>query len=188
MRNDEWPKGKISIVFAFYSTFTVILATTKPLPPGIMNKDALLATCIGFVVGLVVTGLVLYGPGLTKNFPKIQFPKFSFSLPNFNKPKASPTPSTQEPKKGHSIVIESPLNDALEQTETVLVSGATSASSTVVVSGLLDEIVIAANGDGKFAGKITLSEGKNDIVVTSFSANKEIATQTVSVFYTPEEW
>ncbi|HCM82001.1 MAG: hypothetical protein UW37_C0035G0002 [Candidatus Gottesmanbacteria bacterium GW2011_GWA2_44_17] len=168
--------------------FPVLLATTKPLPLGIMNKDALLATFIGFVVGLVVTGLVLYGPGLTKNFPKIQFPKFSFSLPKFSKATPTPTSTATDTKKEHTVTIESPLADAIEQEDKVLVSGATSTSSIVVISGPVDEVVIEANGDGKYAGKVTVSEGKNDITVTSFLQSQAVATQTVSVFYTPEEW
>lgn len=153
-----------------------------------MNKDALLATFIGFVVGLLVTGLVLYGPGLAKNFPKIQFPKFSFSLPQFGKPKATPTPTAASIKKEHTITIESPLQDALEADDTVLVSGTTTPTSIVVISGSSDEVVIVANGDGKFAGKVTLSEGKNDITATSFQEKGPVALTTVSVFYTPEEW
>jgi len=167
--------------------FTVLLATTKPLPPGIMNKDALLATFIGFVVGLLVTGLVLYGPGLTKNFPKFQFPKISFSLPAFGKPKTTPTPTVNEVKKEHTVTIESPQADALEPSETVLISGTTSVSSIVILSGPLDDVVIEANGDGKYAGKVTLLEGKNDITVTSFLKSQSVA-KSVSVFYTPEQW
>jgi hypothetical protein len=131
--------------------FTVLLATTKPLPAGIMNKDALLATFIGFVVGLLVTGLVLYGPGLAKNFPKIQFPKFSFTLPTFGKTKATPTPTLIDTKKEHSVTIESPLPEALEQSETVLISGTTSPGATVILSGGVDDVVVVATADGRFA-------------------------------------
>ena len=171
--------------------FTVLLATTKPLPLFCMNKDALLATFIGFVVGLFVTGLVLYGPGLLKNVPKFQlpsFPKFSFSLPQFKKSSVSPTPTTIETAKEHTISIESPIGDALEQTETVLVSGTTTPSAIVILSGVNDEIVVEANADGKYAGKVSLSEGKNIITATSYSKPEKVAVQTVSVFYTPEEW
>jgi len=152
-----------------------------------MNKDALLATFIGFIVGLVVTGFVLYGPGLMKNLPKIQFPKIAFSLPSFSKSKTTPTPTPVNIKKEHGVIIESPLADALEQTDKMLVSGATSPSATVIISGLVDEVVVIANNDGKYAGKITLTEGKNDISITSIQ-QKDQAVQSVTVFYTPEEW
>lgn len=153
-----------------------------------MNKDALLATCIGFVVGLVVTGLVLYGPSLAKNLPKIQFPKISFSIPKFGKPKSTPTPTEVPQPKVHAISIESPLADAIEQSDEVLVSGTTTTSSVVIISSPVDEVVMEANGDGKYAGKVTVAEGKNDITVTSFHKEKGVVTESVSVFYTPEDW
>jgi hypothetical protein len=152
-----------------------------------MNKDALLATFIGFIVGLVVTGFVLYGPAIMKNMPKLQLPKIAFSLPNFSKPKTTPTPTPTGIKKEHAVLIESPLPDALEQTDKMLVSGTTSANATVIISGLVDEVVVTANNDGKYAGKVTLVEGKNDISVTSIEQANQ-AVQTVTVFYTPEEW
>lgn len=153
-----------------------------------MNKDALLATFIGFIVGLLVTGLVLYGPGWAKNFPKIQLPKISWKLPSFGKATSSPTPTPIEAPKEHAVTIESPLPDTVEQGEKVLVSGTTSSSSTVIISGPVDDVVIEANGDGKYAGKVTLSEGKNDVAVVSFQKSGAVASRTVSVFYTPEEW
>jgi len=153
-----------------------------------MNKDALLATFIGFIVGLLVTGLILYGPGLTKNLPKIQFPKLSFSLPQFGKPKATPTPAPPEVKKEHAVTIESPLPDTLEQTDKVLISGSTTPESTVILTGTVDDSVVQANAEGKYAGKVTLTEGKNDLSVTSFDGKGTAVTASVSVFYTPEEW
>jgi len=156
-----------------------------------MNKDALLATCIGFIVGLIVTGAVLYGPGLTKNFPKIGFPKISFQLPQFGKKEGTPTPTaataTETPKE-HAVIIESPLPDSLEQSDKVLVSGTTSFHATVIISSPLDEVVIEANGDGKYAGKVTLQEGKNDIMVASVDPLGKSVSQSVIVFYTPEQW
>lgn len=153
-----------------------------------MNKDALLATCIGFAVGLIVTGLVIYGPGLVRNIPSIKLPQFSLRLPNFNT-KSTPTPTaSQETPKTHAVIIESPLPEALEEEETLLVSGTTSVSSTVIISGAIDDSIIQANGDGKWAGKVKLSEGKNTIIVSSLSPSNELAQESVSVYYTPESW
>lgn len=157
-----------------------------------MNKDALFATLIGLGIGLLLTGIILVGPSLAKSFPKITWPTFSkISLPSFSFPKKStPTPTlnpNSQPQE-HQLTIDSPLPETIEQTETVLVSGSTSIGATVVIQGIVDDVVIATNGDGKYAGKITLAEGKNDITVTSYSITKEQKVQTVTVFYTPEEW
>ena len=153
-----------------------------------MNKDAVLATIIGFTVGLIVTGIVLYGPNLAKGIKMPVFPTISFKLPSFGKPTPTPTGTLDTKPKVHSVTIESPLAEALEQSEKVLVSGATSPSSRVFIAGALDEGIVQANDEGKYAGKITLEEGKNDIVVTSINTTGTIQTQTVRVYYTPEEW
>lgn len=155
-----------------------------------MNKDAIVATLIGFGVGLVVTGLVLYGPSLTRSIklPQINLPSFNFSLPNpFVKTTPTPTPQQETGLKEHGVTIESPLPEALEQEETLLVSGTTSKNALTVIASGSEEVVNTANAEGKYAGKITLSEGKNDITVTAFDAKGTPATQTVTVYYTPED-
>ena len=145
-----------------------------------MNKDAVLATLIGFGIGLLITGLLLLGPNITKSLPKIKLPIISFSQPQ-KKPTVTPTPTPSQ----FAVSIESPLADAIENTTDLLVSGVTSPGSTVVIAGSADDTAVVAQTDGKYAGKITLVEGKNDIIVTSYSQAKQ-ANQTITVYYTPE--
>ncbi len=146
-----------------------------------MNKDALLATIIGFGVGLILTGLVFLGPTFFKSFPSFSFPKITW--PKFfsvTKP-INPTPTPT--KSNATLTIEAPLADSVETRSELLVSGKTKPHAVVVLSTLDTERVVVANDDGAFATNITLSEGKNDILVSSF-ADKKIQTQTVTVFYT----
>jgi hypothetical protein len=143
-----------------------------------VNKDALLATLIGFGIGLLITGLLLIGPNILKFFPDIKMPSLSF-MQSKTTPAPTPTP------KAASFSIESPLPDAIESSSELLVSGTAAAGSTVVIAGPSDESVVAVKEDGKFAGKIKLVEGKNDITVTSLSSDKQ-TSQSVTVFYTEE--
>jgi len=155
-----------------------------------MNKDAFFATLIGLGIGLLLTGIILVGPNLVKSLPAIRFPStFKFSMPNIAWPqkKTAPTPSPATTETKHTVTIDSPLADAIETTDSILVSGTTSKESKVVIQSFIDDSVIMTNGDGKFAGKVTLSEGKNDILVTSYY-EKEIASQKLTIYYTPEEW
>jgi hypothetical protein len=145
-----------------------------------MNKDALLATLIGFGIGLLITGLLLLGPNLTKFLPKIKLPTISFSQ---TKQKSTPTPTPMPSQFG--ITIDSPLAEAIENTTDLLVTGTTSPGSTVVIAGSVDDTAVVAQADGKYAGKITLAEGKNDIIVTTYNKSKQ-ANQSISVYYTPE--
>ncbi len=146
-----------------------------------MNKDALLATIIGFGVGLILTGLVFLGPTLVKSFPSFSIPKFSWLKFFASKSTVTPTPTPE--KIGETLTIEAPLADSVETRSETLVSGKTKPRAIVVVETLEKETVVVANDEGAFATKIVLSEGKNDIIVTSH-ADSTIQTQTITVFYT----
>lgn len=150
-----------------------------------MNKDALLATIIGFGVGLIIAALVFLGPSLIKNFPGIKLPDLSGIMTMFSpSDKAKPTPT---PKPGEELTIQSPLPEAIESKNETLVSGTTAPDAMVVIETDGAEAVATANAQGAYAGKITLSEGKNDIIVTSYKEGK-IQTQIVTVYYTPEDF
>lgn len=148
-----------------------------------MNKDAFFATLVGLGIGLLLTGIIIVGPNLVKSLPKVTLPSVNLS---FLKKQPTPT-SIPSPETIYEVTIDSPLPDAIETTETVLVSGSTTKESKVIIGGIVDDIVIMTNGEGKFAGKITLVEGKNDILVTSYHTSTS-AMQKVTVYYTPQDW
>ncbi|MBI2404768.1 hypothetical protein HYV22_01150 [Candidatus Gottesmanbacteria bacterium] len=148
-----------------------------------MNRDALLASLIGFGIGLLITGILLVGPNVIKGFPAIKLPSLAFSLPKKNDIKTTPTATPTPAVLG----IASPANEEAVSTSDLVVTGVAPASSTVVVAGPNDEDVVVVKDDGKYAGKITLTEGKNDIVVTSY-VNGKGSSQSVTVFYTKENW
>ncbi|MBI3577227.1 hypothetical protein HY086_04275 [Candidatus Gottesmanbacteria bacterium] len=142
-----------------------------------MNKDALLATLIGLGMGLIITGIIVVGPNLLKALPKISLPKFNFNLAQKpGAPTPTPTPTV------FAVTIESPVADSVVSKEELLVSGSTFAGAMVVVQGPTDEDVVSSDTNGKYAGKVTLSEGKNDVTVTSYLAEKH-DSKTVVVFY-----
>lgn len=145
-----------------------------------MNKDAILATVIGFGIGLVITALVFVGPRLATYLPKI-------SLPSFVQMKSVAKPTEAPKSKEFGLTIDSPLPESIEENAEILVSGTTMADSTVVIQGNSNDAVTNVGSDGKYAGKVLLTEGKNDIIVTSYLKDKQTA-QTITVFYTPEEF
>jgi hypothetical protein len=147
-----------------------------------MNKDAILATIIGFVIGLFITGLILVGPKILHLLPKVQI---NFPTISWFQPKTPPKETSVQIE--FSVTIDSPLPESIESEKEMLVSGSTFNGSTVVIEGNTTEAIVTVKEDGKYAGKITLIEGKNDITVTSYNKDKK-ATQTVTVFYTPEEF
>ena len=144
-----------------------------------MNKDALLATVIGFVVGLFITGLLLLGPKLLSFLPKFSLPSFSFGQTNTGEPAPA--------AKNFSLTIDSPLPEAIESSDELLVSGIAEPGAMVVIQTDIDEDVFLANEEGKYAGKVKLIEGKNDLTVTSYGKEKQ-ESQAGVVFYTSEEF
>jgi hypothetical protein len=160
-----------NVHLAFYTRFTYPMAT----PALYMNKDALLATLIGLGMGLIITGLIVVGPKLVSGLPKISLPKVS--LPKKSQPVVpTPTPGVV------ALSIVSPVAESVIAKAELLVSGTAPLGSIVVVQGPTDEDVTTADSNGKYAGKILLSEGKNDVTVTSYAANKHEA-QAVVVYY-----
>lgn len=145
-----------------------------------MNKDALLATLIGFTIGLLITGILLVSPKLLKFLPKI-----SLNVPKFTSSEPKPT-STPEAPKEFFVSIDSPIPDSIESNKEVLVSGSTFSGATVIIQGNTNDAAGLANADGKYAGKISLDEGQNDLTVTSFLNDKK-ASQSITIFYTPED-
>lgn len=151
-----------------------------------MNKDAVLATVIGFGVGLIIAALVFLGPTLFKNFPQIRLPDIGAMISNFQKGSNANKP-TPTPKPGDTLTIQSPLPDAIEPQNEALISGTAPPNALIVIEGETTENVVVANASGSFAGKITLREGKNEIQVTSHL--KDVTqTQSVTVYYTSEDF
>lgn len=144
-----------------------------------MNKDALLATAIGFVIGLIITGLLLIGPSIASKLPKM-----SFKLPAF--PTGQPRqPDSNAKQTNTAFTIDSPLTDAIESEKEILISGKAKPGSTIVITGVINDTAILASDDGTYAGKILLIEGKNDITVVQ-NDKVAISSASITVFYTPE--
>lgn len=144
-----------------------------------MNKDALLATIIGFGIGIVITVVILFTPNLAKYFPNLHLPSFS-----------SPTTKTNTQKKNTStngivsFSVESPTEEAIVDKAVLLVSGTAKDQTIIVLEGQLDEKVVEPK-DGKFAGEVTLAEGKNTITVTNYQDSTP-ESKTITVYYTEE--
>ncbi len=153
-----------------------------------MNKDAIMASVIGFGIGLLITGTLILGPKLIKNFPQVRFPSFSFAfaLPGSNKPE-TPTQVATELTLDDAApaLITVPVARSVLFEDTITVSGVTTPGDTVVVSGFVDDTIVTADAKGSYAAEIALTEGQNDIVVTAYTEGKP-TTQGVTVYYTEE--
>lgn len=154
-----------------------------------MNRDALIATLIGFGIGLLITGIILVGPAVAKNIPSFKFPTITMpaiSLPSFPRFGSKPMPSPTPTPSAAAFSIDAPLADSIESQDTVTVSGRAPAATVVIVGGHLNEAAVKTS-EGTYAAEISLVEGKNDLTVTAVSDTFQ-QSLTVVVYYTPEEF
>ena len=150
-----------------------------------MNKDAILASVIGFGIGLMITGAVLVGPNV---LPMLK--KFSSEIGKGSVQSAttqtSPTPSLSiTASNAQPLTVDSPEDQAIVGTETLTVSGKATKGTIVVVAGMVDEAVITASDTNTFSAKVTLKEGINDISVTNI-VDPTPSNKHFTIFYTPK--
>jgi hypothetical protein len=160
-----------------------------------MNKDAVLATLIGFAIGLTITGIIIVAPSVAKNAPKFPVPAFpKLSLPSLPKlgsksPAPQPTPGKSSVKGAETtgvLAIDAPIPETVESADVTTVTGKAPAQSRILVQTPVEDVVSETSDNGTFTVKAGLKEGKNDITVTASNPAGVIKTVTVTVYYTPE--
>lgn len=150
-----------------------------------MNKDAILASVIGFGIGLLITGAVLVGPTL---LPTLQKMRADMGKESTKSATAQTTPTLATSPSSNNIqtlIIDSPQDQYISNTDTITVSGKAPKGATIVVDGNVDEAVVQVSGTNSFQAKITLKEGINDVSVTSLSDSDPV-NRHFAVFYTPK--
>lgn len=140
-----------------------------------MNKDAILASVIGFGIGLIITGAILAGPNLIGKFNAMR--KQSGSVASATT-QTTPTVSPTGIPNNSSITIETPTSESIVTSQKLTVTGKAPQGAFVLVGGLLDETVVQAT-QGAYTATITLKEGKNDITVSSVGDTTGINHVTV---------
>jgi hypothetical protein len=143
-----------------------------------MNKDAILASVIGFGIGLVITGGILLGPNLVTKLKAMYKNRGTVaSITTQISPTATPNPT------GSEISIDSPTAETIIADTKVTVNGKTTPGAIVVVAGLIDETVVEAT-QGAYAATITVKEGKNDITVSTVGGTNPSSTK-ITVYGQP---
>ena len=124
-----------------------------------MKKEALLAICIGIVVGLGVTfGIYKIRQRFT---PTSQTP-----INNLNGSVVEATPSTSE-----KLFITTPQNESVLNESEITLSGTTESQEMVVIFVNDRDYITQADDIGAFAVKIQLDEASNVIQVVSLSSD-----------------
>jgi hypothetical protein len=149
----------------------------------LMNKDAILASVIGFGIGLLITGAVLIGP--------TALPMLKKTISNIGKgsvqsltTQVSPTPTSVAPD-AHALTIDSPEDQSITNSDTLTITGKAPKDTLIVVDGNIDESVVSVSSTNTFQAEIGLKEGVNDISVTNLTKDKP-TNKHFTVYYTPK--
>ncbi len=155
---------------------------------GNMNKDAVLATLIGFAIGLTITGIIIVAPTLARSAPKL--PKItlpSISLGNQKKEASIPTPKVSALQEGtKTFAILTPIADSIVPKNPVAFEGTADSSATSILVQTDTEDTICAITKSSWSCQIALSEGNNSIAVHQIQNDTIIKSKTITLYYTPE--
>lgn len=135
-----------------------------------MNKDTVVASVIGFGLGLVAAIALWVVPRVL--------------------PKHAPAPqtanTTQEEnvagKTDEEFTITAPQDGEITNAKTIKIEGQTAAAALVIVSTASSSAAISPTSDGTFSASLDLSEGSNEVAVTSLVAGEE-KTKNITVYY-----
>lgn len=145
-----------------------------------MNKDAVLASVIGFGIGLLITGGILFGPRLIGSL-KEKFASKGGQVASANTNKQGATPTSLP---SNTFTIDSPQAETIATSGTITVSGKATPGSMVLLAGDVEETALEASPDGSYSGTLSLKEGKNDIIVSN-SVNGKETLKKITVYLPP---
>jgi hypothetical protein len=143
-----------------------------------MKKDVTIAIIVGFAIGAIAALAIVHLPSLLKK-PNSQIAQLA--------QKTSVTPSPQISGPPLSLEISEPKNEEITSTSKTTIKGKTQPSNTVVLDSDIDNIVAAASADGSFSFPVTLSEGGNQFMITSYNDKAEAESKTITILYTTEK-
>lgn len=140
-----------------------------------MNKDTLVASALGFGLGLIAAIALWVVPRFLSNAA----PEPSEAPVAIIEEEAQPSPVSE------GFGITSVENGQIIDSDSVDIAGDAPDSSLVSITSVSESIVTTPDDDGKFTSSLTLDEGANHFVVTSFneSGQEELS---LFLFYHPE--
>lgn len=135
-----------------------------------MKQERVILSFIMVVIGLLVAGAAFYFYQTTK----IVSEKSTIS--------AHVTP-TETPKPTIFLSINTPVNEEVVSSKTLIISGKTSYLATIVIVTNSDQLVLKPSSQGDFSTTVTLENDQNLIRIQALSPNGEIATVERTVTY-----
>jgi hypothetical protein len=146
-----------------------------------MKKDVIIAVLIGFALGAIVAIMIVNLPSFIKNGND----KYKALI---NKP--PPTPSTnpnENSLKPMELTVIEPKENTVNMINKIKLLGKTESGSIVFLDTPSDSISQEASKDGSFIFDLTLNEGNNELLLSSYTKEGNSKSINFNTFYTPEK-
>ncbi len=137
-----------------------------------MNKDTVVASVIGFGLGLVAAIALWIVPKLV--------PKISPVTKETNQVLSETT--NVLPDTGLVFEITSPKDGDISKSADVKITGKAPGNTLILITTPENNMTATSDASGQFTTNLTLHEGGNDIVLTNIAGGKE-ETKHLVVYY-----
>lgn len=140
-----------------------------------MNKDTVVASIIGFGLGLVAAIALWVVPRILPKLPHLKPPA-----------QQETTATTDSANNNTGLSISSPQDGTISQSDSTTVRGLASNTNLIVISTTEESQVITPAADGAYSASIELAEGNNEIVLSLISSSGT-KIERINVFYFADE-
>lgn len=144
-----------------------------------MRKEIIFAVILGIILG----GIILYGLHLANDATKDLSQNITAPTPTPNQIQTETTPS---PVPENTIIITSPKNNSVVNTNKITLSGLAPKNTDLAVISEKSENLVKTEDNGNFNHEITLIGGENEISISAI-INNELKTTEITVIYTTAE-
>lgn len=138
------------------------------------TTETILAIIVGIVLGTVVAVSIWM----------IKSGKINLNLASrLNKSVTTQKPTPSPQNSAFTLVISQPKDNIVVNDPKITLSGKTAESARVLIAQNSQDSVVNTDQDGFFKTNITLDEGDNEIIVTSFLASGQSKQQSLTLVY-----
>jgi len=143
-----------------------------------IKKEAIMATVIGLLIGLVITGGILRAQrAMTNNNSTQEEVKTTTSSPS----------SSTISSNNLTLEISEPEDNLVVSENSINITGTTKPDTYIAIIAEKNEYLIVPNEIGQFTQEITLISGANTITVTVYEEDGNKVETTLNIVYTSAE-
>ena len=140
-----------------------------------MNKDTVVASVIGFGLGLIAAIALWVVPKIMPSTSPDTSPALAAK---------TAVESARDERSDAKFSITSPKDGDIVAADKIKLTG-TSQATAVFLTSPIENVAAEVKSDGTYEASLTLTEGHNEILSTQIHEGSESATR-VNVFYYPE--